>query len=124
MKMEQAVQDYLSQGYVIIGTYGKNVQMRKPKGNPSCAALVILFLLGIIPGILYLIWFSVKPEDTITLTADDNGNYIEPVVEPSKPMSKGAIIAIVVIVIVVIIICIASISSQSNAPIGMLLNTI
>lgn len=120
MTMDQAVQNYLSQGYVMIGSYGKSVQMKKPKGNPSCVLVIILFLLGILPGILYLIWHSVTPEQTITLTADENGNYIEPVVEPSKPMSKGAIIAIVVVVIVIIIACIASMSSQGNAPIGLI----
>jgi hypothetical protein len=120
MTMDQAVQNYLSQGYVMIGSYGKSVQMKKPKGNPSCLLVIILFLLGILPGILYLIWHSVTPEQTVTLTADENGNYIEPVAVPSKPLSKGAIIAIVVVVILVVIACIASMSSQGNAPIGLI----
>ena len=120
MTMDQAVQNYLSQGYVMIGSYGKSVQMKKPKGNPSCVLVIILFLLGVIPGILYLIWHSAMPEKTITLTANADGNYIEPVVEPSKPLSKGWIIAIVVVVILIVIACIASMSSQGNAPIGLI----
>jgi hypothetical protein len=122
--MEQAVQNYLGQGYVMVGTYGKTVQLKKPKGNPSCLLVIILLLLGILPGILYLIWHSVTPEKTITLTADADGNYIEPVVVPSKPMSKGAIIAIVVIVIVIVIACIASMSNQGYAPIGAVVQTL
>jgi hypothetical protein len=71
--LERSIVEYQKQGWILISHTGTTAQLSKPKGSPSCALIVILFVLGILPGIIYLLLYNAKKEQIVTLFMDENG---------------------------------------------------
>ncbi len=67
--MQKAVQYFVHRGYRIQSQSDNQVQLLKPK-NSSCWFIGFLFLLGILPGIFYLM---VAKDKSVLLTDVGNG---------------------------------------------------
>lgn len=60
------VQNYLNEGYLIISEGKKYITFKKPKKFNGWL-FIFLLLLGIIPGILYLIYYASQSDRSITI---------------------------------------------------------
>ena len=71
--LHKRINAYLRRGFRVISETNKSVQLVKPK-NFSCLAFVILFCLGIIPGIIY---YLICRDVTVHLDIDKYGKIKE-----------------------------------------------
>ena len=62
----EKAQYYLGKGYFIISESKDYVTFRKPKKFNGLLFIILLFL-GFIPGILYIIYYTSKSDETITI---------------------------------------------------------
>jgi hypothetical protein len=60
------VQYYLGKGFFIISESKEHIILRKPK-KFNGLLFIILLLLGFIPGVLYIIYYASKSDDTLTI---------------------------------------------------------
>ena len=60
------VQNYLNEGYLIISEGKEYITFKKSKKFNGLLFIFLLFL-GLIPGILYLIYYASKAEKSITI---------------------------------------------------------
>ena len=73
-KLSEVIVSWQKSGWILLSQANDfSAQLRKPKGNMSCVLLIILFLLGIIPGIIYMVLYSMQKDELVTITIDENG---------------------------------------------------
>ena len=63
----------VKQGYIVVSQTDTTAQLTRKKGF-SCLLFAILFILGIIPGIIYLL---VRKDKSIYITVDEYGKIEE-----------------------------------------------
>jgi hypothetical protein len=61
------------QGWILLNQADFSAQLRLPKGNPNGCLLFFLLILAVLPAVIYLILWSMKKEDVITLAVDETG---------------------------------------------------
>ena len=71
--LQQAIESRVKQGYIVVSQTDTTAQLTKKKGF-SCLLFTILFILGIIPGIIYLL---VRKDKSIYITVDEYGRIKE-----------------------------------------------
>ena len=64
---------YVSRGYEVTTQTDDSAALVKRK-RFSFLAFIVLFVLGVIPGIIYVAWYAAKKDDTIYLHLDDSGS--------------------------------------------------
>ncbi len=101
--LEQKIFEFQSDGWVLLSRTGNTAQLRKPKGDPSCALVIILFLLGILPGILYLILHAVEKEQIVTLFVDEQG--VVRMIKNTKGTRWGIVLILAAVILIAIVLC-------------------
>ena len=71
--LQQAIESRVKQGYIVVSQTDTTAQLTRKKGF-SCLLFAILFILGIIPGIIYLL---VRKDKSIYITVDEYGKIEE-----------------------------------------------
>jgi hypothetical protein len=71
--LEQSIIGYQKEGWILISRTETTAQLREPKESPSCILVAILLLLGVLPGIIYLLAYNARPDHIDTLMMDANG---------------------------------------------------
>jgi len=56
--LEQAIRPYLKTGWLVQGQTDTRAQLVKRAKKKSCLLIIVLLLLGVVPGIVYLLWPS------------------------------------------------------------------
>lgn len=74
--LQARINGYLSQGYRVVSQTDTTAQLVRPK-KFSCLIAAILFLLMILPFVLYLLYYMSKRDDIVYLSVDDFGNVSE-----------------------------------------------
>lgn len=72
IKLQQGVHQYLSAGWKIVSQTDTAVQLSK-KEKPHMLVVLLLFLCGIFPALLYLFW--PRPEKLVYLTFSNDKVY-------------------------------------------------
>lgn len=60
------IQEYLNQGYHVLSDGGEYITLRKLRKFDTLGFVILLFL-GMIPGLIYLVYYITHSEKTITL---------------------------------------------------------
>ena len=71
--LQQAIESRVKQGYIVVSQTDTTAQLTKKRGF-SCFLFTILLILGIIPGIIYLL---VRKDKSIYITVDEYGRIEE-----------------------------------------------
>lgn len=86
--LENAVARYQQQGWILISNTSRTAQLRKPK-KFSWVWFFIWLVVGIVaialPVIIYLIYYAVKKDETVTLSVNEAGELLINGFKPSAP---------------------------------------
>lgn len=69
--LDRAVASHMREGWLVQNQSETRAQMIKPATKKSCLLIVVLLLLGILPGILYLLWPS--RDKILIIEVDESG---------------------------------------------------
>jgi len=74
--LQARINHYLGQGYRVVSQTDTTAQLVKPK-TFSCLFAVILFVLMVLPFIIYLLYYMSKKDEVVYLSVDDYGKVSE-----------------------------------------------
>lgn len=86
--LQNAIAGYTVQGYRVVSQTDTTAQLVKPK-SLSCLLAVVLFILGVVPLILYLIYYMASKDSQVYLTVDEFGTVNVPQVSGGIHISRG-----------------------------------
>lgn len=70
--LQNSIAGYLGQGYRVVSQTDTTAQLVKPKSF-SCLLAVVLFLLGVVPLIIYLLFYLASKDQQVYITVDEFG---------------------------------------------------
>lgn len=71
--LEPVVRAYVRQGYIVVSRTGSTAQLLKRKSFNFLIAL-ILFILGVVPGVIYILWYMAAKDESLYLEVDAKGH--------------------------------------------------
>lgn len=102
--LEQSILNYQKEGWVLLNRTGSTAQLHKPKGNPSCSLVVILLLLGILPGIIYLLLHAVISEESVLLFVDPQSGIVQQTLHGGSNNVFAILLMLIIAVVVVVVV--------------------
>jgi len=120
--LELKIVEYQGKGWILLSSTSNTAQLRKPRGNPSCVLLIVLLLLGFLPGIIYLLVFAVKSERVITLVVSEQGTIheIEKRNNSGRTLTVIIIVFVIVFVLIVVAFCLFVLLVSNNSSLAIL----
>jgi hypothetical protein len=102
--LEQKIANYQRWGWRLVANNGTSARMHKPKRKLDLIILVLLFIIGILPGLLYLFANAIARDRTVSLVLNANGS----VTETGDTMAKWrmTLILLVFSMLILILICV------------------
>jgi hypothetical protein len=100
--LEQRIIDYQRQGWILLNHTSYIAQLRKPKDNPGCIPLIILFMLSILLGIIYWIYSSRQEEKIATLVLNNQGAIEETYTGGGWGVWSFALLALIVNIVFIV----------------------
>lgn len=70
--LEQEIQSYVRRGYRVLSQTDTSAQLIKPK-KFSFLLAVLLFIIMVLPFILYLLWYMASKDKTVYISVDAAG---------------------------------------------------
>ena len=74
--LQNAIAGYLRSGFHVVSQTEFTAQLLKPK-KFGCFLFVILFILAVLPAIIYVAYYASKKDETVYLEVDAAGNLIK-----------------------------------------------
>jgi hypothetical protein len=116
-KLNWAVAQYQAEGWILLSNNNGIAQLRKPKTFNSLVFLILLIFGFLFLGLLYLVDYAVRKEETVVLSTNEAGKIMVDgnLVTGSFTIKKRFPYALVIVglILLVVVICVVVILVQS-----------